>query len=205
MSNENSEPEPQSLAPVDDAVRTRVTTLVTERHGRGRADELTPLVYDELRRLASVYMSRERRGHTLEPTELVHEAYLRLVDQDRIDWQRRTHFLAVGANVMRRVLVDHARRKGRAKRGGNWQRVTLLDCPAADGLDRDEMLGLEEALEKMAQLDERQADIVELRYFGGLSAKEIAALLKVSKRTVEGELAHARAWLLEELSSSVSD
>ena len=166
------------------------------------AEELLPLVYDELRRLARRYLSRERPDHTLEPTALVHEAYVRLVDPAQDNWRGRTHFFAVGARVMRHLLVDHARGKGRAKRGGGWRRVTLAEeAPpwAARDLDREDLLALDAALEKLSRIDEREARIVELRFFAGLKIREVASLLGVSKRTVEDDWAHARVWLRREL------
>lgn len=167
-------------------------------------EELLPLVYQELRRLAGSYLQRERPGHTLQATALVHEAYERLVDQSRVNWRGRTHFFAVGASMMRRLLVDHARHRGRQKRGGNDLRVTLeglADTPASN-LDAEELLALDEALERLAALDAREAQVVELRYFGGMDTLEIANALSVSERTVRGDWAHARAWLKQELASS---
>ncbi len=168
------------------------------------ADELLPAVYDELRSLARSYLRQERADHTLEPTALVHEAYMRLVDQDRVAWKGRTHFFAVGAQMMRRLLVDHARRRDRAKRGGDWQKVTLSHAVTpllGRELDRDDLLSLDLAIEKLAGLDARQARIVELRFFGGLEVSEVAQALEVSKRTVEGHWMHARAWLRRELAT----
>ncbi len=167
-----------------------------------QAAELLPAVYDELRHLARGYLRRERSDHTLEPTGLVHEAYLRLVDQDRLSWHGKTHFLAVGAQMMRRLLVDHARRRGRVKRGRNWQKVTLDHAVTpllGRSLGPEELLALDQALEKLATLDGRQARIVELRFFAGLEVAEVAEILGVSKRTVEGHWTHARAWLRREL------
>ena len=186
--------------------RNRVTGIVSglgeEGGEKPLAEELLPLVYDELRRLARHYMRGERPDNTLQATAVVHEAYLKLVDRSRVDWQGRTHFLAVSARVMRRLLIDHARGRDRLKRGGGWRRVTLDEVlvPAEPGLDREELLALDAALEKLARLDERQARIVELRSFGGLETAEIAALLDVSERTVERDWHFARAWLRRELS-----
>jgi RNA polymerase sigma-70 factor (ECF subfamily) len=165
-------------------------------------EQLLPLVYDTLRRLARSQLRRERAGHTLQPTDLVHEAYERLADQSRVNWLGRTHFFAVAAQVMRRVLVDHARQKAQQKRGGGRQRVTLGNVVAAPGLDLDleELIALDRALEKLAGLDEREARVVELRYFGGLTTEEIASVLDVSERTVRSDWSFARAWLKEELS-----
>ena len=189
--------------------RSQVTTLVTTMGSESdpaqvsaTAEELMLLVYPDLRRLARSYLARERGSHTLQPTALVHEAYCRLVDRDRVSWQGRTHFLAVGARAMRRILVDHARRSKRAKRGGDWQRVTLVEGRRSTGLtevDMEQLLTLNSALERLAELDPRQAEILELRFFAGLTVQEVAEALGVSKRTVEGDWAHARAWLQREL------
>lgn len=163
------------------------------------AEELMPLVYDEFRRLADDYLRQETRAITLQPTALVHEAYLKLIDQTRVNWQGRTHFFAVGAQAMRRILVDHARARHRAKRGGGWQRVNL-DEQLLLSPDRDEdLLAVDEAIDKLAEVDPRQARIVELRFFGGLSVEEVAEVLGVSKRTVENEWKIIRAWLRREL------
>ncbi len=169
---------------------------------RPSTDELVPLVYDELRRLARGFLSRERPDHTLQPTALVHEAYLRLADQSRVDWAGRTHVCAIGAKMMRRLLIDHARARGRRKRGGDVQKVTLLEglTPGRrDELDLDELLTLDDALEELAAESPRQAMIVEQRFFGGLTVEEVAERLSVSKRTVEADWAAARAWLRRRL------
>ena len=162
-----------------------------------------PLVYDELRRLAGSYLRRERRDHTLQPTALVHEAYMRLVDQRGGDWQNRSQFYGIAAQMMRRILIDHAREHLAAKRGGGAKQVTLsgIETPA-DSDDAVEILALHEALEKLAALDERQAKVVELRYFGGLSVEEAAEALEISPATVKREWATARAWLKRELAGS---
>jgi RNA polymerase sigma factor (TIGR02999 family) len=188
-------------------VAATVTAIVaglgsTGRADRASAEELLPLVYDELRLLARRYLNRERPGHTLQPTALVHEAYIKLVDQSRVDWQGRTHFFAVGAKVMRNLLIDHARAKGRAKRGGGRHRVTLAEglTPFANGeLNIDQLLAVNESLDRLAELDPRQAKVVELRFFGGLTVPEVALVLGVSQRTIEGDWTHARAWLKREL------
>jgi RNA polymerase sigma factor (TIGR02999 family) len=171
-------------------------------------EDLLPLVYDELRRLARGFLSRERPGHTLEPTALVHEAYMRLANQSRMSWQGRTHFLAVGAKVMRRVLIDHARGRARLKRGGDRHRITFIEglTPAMNGaVGFDELLTLDRALEELAAINSRQADIVELRFFSGMTVAEVADHLGVSKRTVESDWTAAREWLLERLSSQNAD
>ncbi len=164
------------------------------------AEKLLPLVYEELRLLARRYIAGERRNHTLQATALVHEAYVRLIDGTRIDWKGRTHFFAVSATAMRRILIDHARRKASAKRGGEWRRVTLGGESTERPLNAEELVSLDAAMDELAGIDERQARIVELRFFAGLSVPEVAELLGVSKRTVEGEWTHARAWLNRSLS-----
>ena len=163
------------------------------------ADELMPLVYDEFRQLAGDYLRQETRAHTLQPTALVHEAYMRLIDQTRVNWQGRTHFFAVGAQAMRRILVDHARGKGRAKRGGGWQRIALDETLMVSSHNDADVLAVDEAIDRLAKLDPRQARIVELRFFGGLTVEEVAEVLGVSKRTVENDWKIVRAWLRREL------
>lgn len=167
------------------------------------ATELFPLVYGELRKVARNYLNRERARHTLQPTALVNEAWLRLRDQRRVEWQGRTHVLAVGAQAMRRVLVDHGRGRRRQKRGGAEEHVTLhdwLNAAQAQPVLVEDALALDRALTKLGAVDGRQAAIVEMRYFGGLTVPEVAEVLGVSVRTVEGEWTHARAWLKRELS-----
>jgi len=174
----------------------------TGRAAPAQAARLLPLVYDELKQLAGRLMARERPDHTLQTTGLVHEAYLRLVDHSRVDWRGATHFRAVAAQAMRRILVDHARARKSEKRGGAWQRVTLAHTigPGGEGgLDAAELIALNAALEKLETLDPRQARVVELRFFGGLSVEETANELGVSRRTVEGDWTHARVWLRREL------
>ena len=204
--------EPAWEATVPGDPRDRVTVIVSDfEAGAERAsvsaEELFPLVYDELRRLAGFFMAREQAGHTLQPTALVHEAYLRLVDQTRTGFKGRTHFLAVGAQVMRRLLIDHARKRGAAKRGLGWQRVTLgptCEASSPEALSAEDLLTLNAALERLAAVDEREARIVTLRFFGGLNVEEVAEALGVSKRTVESDWRHARAWLRVELSRAAS-
>jgi len=168
--------------------------------GRAALDALVPDLYRELRRMAQWRLGG--RDQTLQATALVHEAYLKLVDQSQVGWTGRTHFMAVAAKVMRNVLVDHVRERGARKRGGDWQRVTLTPAggPALPEMELDQLLGLHIALERLAEHDERQARVVELRFFGGLKVEEVAAALGVSRRTVEGYWTHARAWLRRELS-----
>jgi RNA polymerase sigma-70 factor (ECF subfamily) len=178
-----------------------VTRLLHEmKAGRaGAIEDLMPLVYDELRRIASRHMRREGEGHTLQPTALVNEAYLKLVDQTRTEWESRTHFLCVASAAMRRILIDHARGRLRKKRGAEFRRVDIDDVLERAAASDADLLDLHEALERLAALDERQARVVELRFFGGLSVDEVAAALDVSRRTVEGEWTHAKAWLGREL------
>jgi RNA polymerase sigma factor (TIGR02999 family) len=182
--------------------RERIATLVSELAEGASAEDLLPVVYDELRRLAQWQMGNDA-GNTLQPTALVHEAYLRLVDQATTDWRSRTHFIAFASKVMRNLLIDQARRRASAKRGGDQQKVTLVDqvSPSENrDIDTDQLLTLNAALDRLADEDERAAKIVELRYFGGLTVNEVAEVLGVSKRTVEGHWTHARAWLSRELS-----
>jgi RNA polymerase sigma factor (TIGR02999 family) len=184
-----------------DPRQTVTTLLVAASSGavpENLPEELLPFVYEELRRLAAAYLGRERASSTLQATELVHEAYLKLADQSRVAWAGKTHFFAVAATAMRRILVDHARRRSRLKRGGDVQPVTLHDdlglFPQA-GLDPEDVIVLDEALAAVGEHDERQAKIVEMRVFSGLTVEEVAVVLGVSKRTVEGEWTHAKAWL----------
>lgn len=159
------------------------------------ADELVPHVYTALKHIAAAHLRRERPNHTLQATALVHEAYLRLVDQNQVTWRSRAHFLAVAAQVMRRILVDYAKARGRAKRGGGFIRTTL-DETVDIGADRTvELLEIDQALEQLAQHDERQAKVVEMRFFGGLTVEETAEVLGISAPTVVREWAMAKAWL----------
>jgi len=159
-------------------------------------------VYAEMRTIAGRYLRRERKSHTLQPTALVHEAYLKLVGPTHVDWQGRAHFLAVAAHAMREILVDHARRHKAAKRGRNRRRIALdVDLMAESSRDID-LLALEDALSKLAKLDPRQAKMIELRFFGGLSVAEVAKVMEMSKRSVEREWTMVRAWLRRELRGS---
>lgn len=161
--------------------------------------KLMPLVYDELRALAESYLKQERPDHTLQATALVHEAYVRLIGQESVEWQNRAHFFGVAAQAIRRILVDYARHHGRAKRGGGRQRVRLdEDIALLEERDLD-LLALDEAVEKLADFHERAARVVELRFFGGLDRKEVAEFLGVSLRTVGDDWRLARAWLRREL------
>jgi RNA polymerase sigma factor (TIGR02999 family) len=163
------------------------------------ADRLLPLVYNEMHALALRWLRRNRRNHTLQPTALVHEAYLRLVDSNGSAWQNRAHFMAVAAKAMRQILIDHARRRQAMKRGGEWQRVSLADAEDQTPLPDAELIALDEALNQLAKLNDRQARIVELRYLAGLSVKETAHVMSISERTVKSDWRMARAWLSREL------
>ena len=161
-------------------------------------DHLTPIVYSELRRLAGYYMGRERSGHSLQATALVNEAYLKLVDCKRMRWENRAHFFAVTAKLMRRILVDHARRHN-LKRGGGVQHVALEDSAIVGATPDEDLVALDEAMHALAQIDPRKAQVVELRFFGGLSVEESAEVLKVSQITVMRDWSTARAWLYREI------
>jgi RNA polymerase sigma factor (TIGR02999 family) len=166
---------------------------------RGAMDRLMPIVYDELRRLAAGYLKGERRDHTLQPTALVHEAYLRLVRQDRVEWQNRAHFFGIAARMMRRVLVDHARRRQAGKRDAGGFRLTLQVGDALEVSRDPELLELDEALVRLERLDVDQARVVELRFFGGLTVEETATVLGISTATVKREWRTARAFLRQEM------
>ena len=166
----------------------------------GALEKLFPLVQPELHRLAHHYMSRERAGHTLQTTAILNEAYLRLVDSTKPVWQGRTHFIAAAARLMRRVMVDHARERHSLKRGGGALKVTLDEAALVTETRSEELLALDEALETLAAQDPRKSQIVELRYFGGLTVEETAEFLKLSHRTVEREWTMAKAWLYRALS-----
>jgi RNA polymerase sigma-70 factor (ECF subfamily) len=161
--------------------------------------KLTPLVYDELRRIAHRYVQRERNGHTLETTALVNEAYLRLAGQKKIGWQNRSHFFAFTAQVMRHLLIDHARRRRFAKHGGEAAQIPLAEAELMSQDRARELVDLDEALRELAQLDLRKSRVVELRYFGGLSLEETAAVLDVSVMTVRREWRAAKAWLFRRM------
>jgi len=163
-------------------------------------EELMPLVYDELRKVAARFLRRQRPGHTLQTTALVNEAYLRLIDSSQVRWQNRAHFFAVSATLMRRILVDFARERQNLKRGGAAERVSLDEALVVAPERGADLLALDEALNRLAALNPRQAQVVELRYFGGLSEEEAAEALKVSLRTVQRDWNLARLWLYRELS-----
>ena len=166
---------------------------------REALDRLTPLVYEELRHQAARYLRRERPGHTLQTTALIHEAYLRLIDAKDVDWQSRAHFFAVAANLMRRILVDHARRRDAGKRGGSHVRMQLDEALAVSKEADVDLLAIDEALDRLATIDPQQARVVELRFFSGFSVEETAAALGVSPKTVKRDWSVARAWLRREI------
>jgi len=163
-------------------------------------DKLFPLVERELHRLAHSYMRKEKPDHTLQTTALVNEAYLRLVDQRNTHWQNRAHFFGIAAQIMRRVLMNYARDRNRLKRGGDIIQVSLAETDIVSGTKASELLALDEALERLASIDERKSRVVELRYFGGLSVKETAEVLKLSSITVTRDWNMAKAWLAREMS-----
>ena len=166
---------------------------------------LTPLVYQELRRIARRYMARERPNHTLQATALVNEAYLRLIDAKGVSWHDRAHFYAVSARAMRRILIDLARARRYQKRGGGEERVTLEESVLIQGQPTPDLVALDDALNVLAEMDPRRSQVVELRFFGGLSVEETAAVLKVSPETVKRDWKLAKAWLLRELTGEKRD
>ncbi len=179
------------------------TTDLLEAWGAGdpeAAERVMPLVYDELRSLARNYFRRERSNHTLQATALVHEAYVRLIEQTGVRFRNRAHFIGLAAHVMRRVLVDYAREHNAAKRGGKVPKVTLLEADAATELNL-EMIALDQALEELAEMDPQKAKLVELRFFGGLSVDETGEVLGIARRTVHREWRRARAWLHRHLAA----
>jgi len=179
-----------------------VTNLLLElKRGNKEAEGLLiPLVYKELRRIAAKYIRRESPGHSLQATALVHEAYIRLINIREVDWQSRSHFFAVSATLMRRILVDHARAIHARKRGSGWDPVSLNEALLPSPERAPEILALDEALNKLASFDERQSKIVELRFFAGMSEDEAASVLGISARTVKRDWRIAKAWLFRELS-----
>ena len=182
-----------------------VTQLLID-HGAGKRDALDallPLVYDELRRIAANYLNRERSGHTLQPTALVHEAYMRLVDQHNVDWRDRAQFYGLAAEMMRRILVNYAEQRRAEKRGSGGKRVELVETIAiTDELDLD-LLALDEALSTLAELDQEKAKLVEMKYFGGMTINEIAEVTGRSTAKIERDWAFARGWLLKTLTETI--
>ena len=173
--------------------------------GDSRAlDRLTPIVYDELRRLARHYLRRERPGHSLQATALVHEAYTRLVDYKRMQWQDRAHFFAVSAQLMRRILVEHARRRN-VKRGAGIRHISLDETAIVQGGEDPDLVALDDAMNALAAIDPRKVQVVEMRFFGGLSVEETAEVLKISEVTVKRDWKAARIWLYRELTGGKRD
>lgn len=168
------------------------------------ANRLFPLVYDELRALAASYMRHERADHTLQPTALVHEAFLKLIEQTSVDWKNRAHFFAVAAQAIRRILIDHARKHNAAKRGGDFSRVALDEGAAFETGRTLDLIALDDAMTRLATLSDRQAKVVELRFFGGLTSEEVAHVLGVSRTTIAEDWTIARAWLMKELSGGTA-
>jgi RNA polymerase sigma factor (TIGR02999 family) len=188
--------------------KARITETLRAPSGRAELDALVPLVYDELRRLARSYLRRERPDHTLQPTALVHAAFERLVDQRHVDWEGRSHFLAIAAIAMRRLLLQHAEKRHAIKRGGGKQTITLDDTSAAliGGGENDlaELLDLNACLQRLAELEPRHAELVELRVFAGMTMAECASHLGMSLRTAERDWRVASAWLRRELARSAA-
>jgi RNA polymerase sigma factor (TIGR02999 family) len=180
---------------------TETTRLLREWAGGDQAalERLLPRVYRELRRIAGHHMQNEQPGRTIQATALVHEAYLKLIDVDNVDWQHRAHFFAVSSQIMRRILLDRARRRVAAKRGGKAAKVNLDEIPDVSGDRAEELIALDAALDALSKLDARKAQVIEMRFFGGLSVEETATILKVSQDTVLRDWRLARAWLLTEL------
>lgn len=162
-------------------------------------DQMMPLVYSELRRIAASYLRRERMDHTLQPTALVHEAYVKLIDQQRANWQNRAQFFGVAAQIMRRILINHANERVAAKRGGGALKVSLSEAESQMEVTDASLLALDESLTRLAQIDARKSRIIELKFFGGLKIEEIAAVMQLSHATIEREWALARAWLHREM------
>ncbi len=183
-------------------------TQILQDAGRGRREamnDVVPLIYEELRRIAGSQLSRERPDHTLSTTALVHEAYFKLVDIERVEWQDRAHFFAVAARQMRRILIDHARTKSREKRGGDAVMVPLDQAAGLPGMDAESLIMLDDALEKLEARNERQARVVECRCFVGLSVEETAVALDTSPTTIKRDWAFARAWLNRQLGEGESE
>ncbi len=182
-------------------VSENVTQLLIDLSNgdRNAVDLLLPVIYDELRKLAGNYLRRERPDHTLQPTALVHEAYIRLVDQTRVNWQNRAHFFGVAAQIMRRMLVDHARRHNAEKRGQNFQKISLDENIDRAAERSTQLIALDDALKALADFDEQKARVVELRYFGGLSIEETARVMGVTPTTIKRHWRFAKAWLHGEM------
>jgi RNA polymerase sigma factor (TIGR02999 family) len=192
------------MSPIPPTRNSDVTRLLADwsKGDRRALDELLPLVYEELRHLANAYLRRERDGHTLQSTALVHEAFLRLVNQRDVQWHGRAHFFGIAAQMIRRILVDHARAQRAAKRGAGAVRLELDEALAVSEQRDLDLIALDEALERLAMMDERQSRIVELRFFAGLSVEDTADVMGISTATVKREWSSARAWLFREIAAT---
>ena len=201
MESRSGKPSPRSAAATRPPERNLTQVLQDVGEGRAKAsDQLLPMVYEELLIIARQRLRDERAHHTLNATALVHEAYMRLVGDDTAAWENRAHFFGAAARAMRQVLIDYARRRGRAKRGGDQRRIPLSVVDLAVEAPVEDVLAVDRAVEKLAQKDPRMAEIVQLRFYAGLSAEETAAALGLSERTVRREWSLARAWMMRELS-----
>ncbi len=182
----------------------QITQLLVQWSGGDQTalDDLMPIVYDELRRMAKAFMRGQESGHTMQTTELIHEAYLKLAGNDQKDWKNRAHFFGVASRAMRHILVDYARAKQSQRRGGRNRRITLTENALASNERSDEIVALDDALSRLAELDERKCRIVEMKFFGGLNFEEIAEVLRVSVITVKRDWSFAKNWLLKEVSHS---
>lgn len=184
--------------------RDDVTQLLVNwgKGDKAALDQLTPILYDELRRLADSYLRRERDDHTLQPTALVHEAYMKLADQTKLEWQNRAHFFGIAAQVMRHILVDHSRKHNADKRGSGMPKVPIEEgFMVSDEQRSSDVVALDDALHTLAKIDERKSKIIELRYFGGLTVEEMAEVLQISVATIGRELRMAQAWLHREMTA----
>jgi len=203
----NVQTEQTKIMPVRSSASHQLTQLLIDwcNGDESAPDKLFPLVYTELKRTARRYLRKETPGHTLQTTALVNEAYLRLIDQQRVHWQNRPHFYAIAATLMRRILVDHARGHARLRRGGGAGKISLDEVAAVSDERAAELLALDEALQSLAQVDARRSQVVELRFFGGLSNSEIAEVLKIAPNTVMRDWNMARAWLYREMHKECVD
>jgi len=192
------------MTPMNAFTTEQVTQLLIDWSNGDKAavDKLIPLVYDELRRLARYYMRRERAGATLQTTALVNEAYMRLVDQKNVQWQNRAHFFAISAQLMRRILIDRARKRYNSKRGGDVRKVSLDQAAIVSTGRSSDLVALDEALTDLEAIDQRKSKVVELRFFGGLNIEETAEVMSISPATVQREWSMAKAWLYREISQN---
>ena len=207
-SEKMTESDPQGPDPNPSRASNHQVTQLLQRWGDGEQqafDQLLPLVYGELRGLARRYLRRERHGHTLETSALVHEAYVRMIGQQKVEWRNRAHFFAISAQMMRRILVDHARAHLYQKRGGGAQKVSLDEALHVGAEPSESLLAVDDALERLAEQDPEKARLVEMRFFGGLTHPEIAEVLDVSLSTVERQWRVARAWLYSALDESAGE